>query len=148
MGTVDGRAPGAAWRRRVLAAPGLTLLGALLLVVCAVADDRHGHRASALCRQLPVPWTLFALSWGSLACGVAGSVVCAVFFAAARREGRRGSDCWPGTLAVCICVAGALPLIFEAVAVYGVHAEAGEAYWSCAGAGLRAGALAAIPGAW
>jgi len=63
-------------------------------------------------------------------------VVCALFFRAAARDGRRGTASWQGTLALCICVCGALPLMFAAVAVYGVHAEAGEAYWSCAGASL------------
>ncbi|MEE4544281.1 hypothetical protein V2S66_20155 [Streptomyces sp. V4-01] len=131
--------PTAAWRRRVLLAPGLALLGAVLVVATALLDDRHGKRASALCHHLPVPWTLFALAWASLLCGAAASALCALLLRAARREGRRGTESWQGTLAVCICVAGALPLLFEATAVYGVHAEAGEAYWSCAGASALLG---------
>lgn len=131
--------PTAAWRRRVLVAPGLALLGVALLVAGGILDDRRGKRASALCHRLPVPWTQFALSWGSLLCGLAASGLCALFVAAARRDGRRGTDSWQGTLAVCACVAGVLPLLFEAIAVYGVHAEAGEAYWSCAGAGALLG---------
>jgi hypothetical protein len=128
--------PTARWRRRVLVAPGLTVLGALLLIGAALADDRHGKRAAAVCHQLPVPWTLFALAWGALVCGVAAAVVCALFFRAAAREGRRGAASWQGTLALCICVCGALPLLFAAVAVYGVQAEAGEPYWQCAGVSL------------
>jgi len=50
------------WRRAVLAAPGLALLGVLLLVGAALVEDRHGKRAAALCHQLPLPWTLFALA--------------------------------------------------------------------------------------
>jgi drug/metabolite transporter (DMT)-like permease len=126
--------PTAGWRRKVVIAPALAVFGVLLVVCAAVLDDRHGKRASALCHHLPVPWTLFVLAWASLLCGLAASVLCALFFRAARRDGRRGTESWQGTLAVCICVAGALPLLFEAMAVYGVHAEAGEAYWSCAGA--------------
>jgi hypothetical protein len=120
----------------VLVAPGLTVLGALLLIGAALVDDRHGKRAAAVCHQLPVPWTLFALAWGALVCGVAAAVVCTLFFRAAAREGRRGVASWQGTLALCICVCGALPLLFAAVAVYGVQAEAGQAYWQCAGASL------------
>jgi drug/metabolite transporter (DMT)-like permease len=131
--------PTAAWRRRVLAAPGLAVLGVLLVVAAAVFDDQHGKRASALCHRLPVPWTLYALAWGSLLCGLAASVLCALLVRAARREGRRGTESWQGTLAVCICVAGVLPLLFEAMAVYGVHSEAGEAYWKCAGAAALLG---------
>ncbi|SEO59808.1 hypothetical protein SAMN05216267_103236 [Actinacidiphila rubida] len=136
--------PEARWRRWVLIAPGLAVLGFVLLVATAVLDDRHGKRASALCHQLPVPWALFVGAWASLVCGVAAMAVCALFFRAARRAGRHGAECWQGTAAVCICVADVLVVIFQAVAVYGVHAEAGEAYWSCAGAGARA--LSAVLG--
>jgi hypothetical protein len=144
MGDVDARVPlqvpgearllpGARWRRWVLAAPGLALLGLVLLVGTAVEDDRHGKHAAALCHRLPVPWTLFASAWASLLCGLAAIVVCALFFRASRAAGQQGVECWQGTLAVCICVADVLVLLFEAVAVYGVHAESGEAYWNCAG---------------
>ncbi|MBY8876884.1 hypothetical protein [Actinacidiphila acidipaludis] len=126
--------PGPRWRRWVLVAPGLALVGVVLLLATALVDDRHGERASALCHHLPVPWTLFATAWMSLVCGVAAVVVCVLFFRAARRAGQQGAECWQGTLAVCICAGDALALLFEAVAVYGVHAEAGEPYWSCAGA--------------
>ncbi|MFC4033808.1 hypothetical protein ACFO3J_20330 [Streptomyces polygonati] len=125
--------PSQRWRRRVLVAPGLVVLGVLLLIGTAVLDDRHGKRAGALCRQLPLPWSLFALAWAALLCGLAGAAACGLFFRAAARTGRRGTASWQGTLALCICVCGTLPLLFEAVAVYGVHAEAGEAFWSCAG---------------
>jgi len=135
--------PGARWRRGVLLAPGLALVGVVLLVVTALLDNRHGKQAAALCHHLPVPWTLFATAWTSLVCGVAAAVVCVLFFRAARRAGQQGAECWQGTLAVCICVGDVLALIFEIVAVYGVHAEAGEPYWSCAGAP----ALTAVLGA-
>lgn len=133
--------PDARWRRRVLVAPGLAVAGFLLLVVTALEDDRHGKHASALCHRLPVPWTLFTGAWASLVCGVAAMVVCVLFFRAARRAGWRGAECWQGTAAVCICVADVLAVIFEVVAVYGVHAEAGEAYWSCAGARMLSAVL-------
>ena len=134
--------PGPRWRRWVLVAPGLAVVGVVLLVATALLDDRHGRRAAALCHQLPLPWTLFATAWSSLVCGVAAAVVCGLFFRTARRAGQQGAECWQGTLAVCICVGNALALLFEAVAVYGVHAEAGEPYWSCAGARALASVLA------
>ena len=127
------------WRRAVLAAPGLALLGVLLLVGAALVEDGHGKRAAALCHQLPVPWTLFVLAYAALLCGVAAPALCWRFFRAAARQGRRPAESWQGTLALCICVANTLPLLFEAVAVYGVHAEAGEGYWSCAGSPALAG---------
>lgn len=139
--------PGPRWRRWVLVAPGLAVAGFVLLLATALLDDRHGKRAAALCHRLPVPWTLFALSWASLLCGMAAVVVCALFFRTARRAGRQGAECWQGTAAVCICAADVLAVLFEAVAVYGVHAEAGEAYWSCAGAAPGAAwALSAVLG--
>ncbi|MCL2733252.1 MAG: hypothetical protein FWE15_24965 [Actinomycetia bacterium] len=145
-GAGDGevRLPGPRWRRGVLLAPGLAVLGFLLLIGTAVEDDQHGKHAAALCHRLAVPWTLVAMAWASLLCGAASVVVCVLFFRVARRAGQRGAECWQGTLAVCICVAGVLALIFQVVAVYGVHAESGEAYWKCAG--VRE--LTAVLGGW
>lgn len=122
------------WRRRVLAVPGLVLLGVLLLVGAALLEDRRGNRAEELCHQLAVPWPLFALAYAALVCGVAGLVVCGVLFRTARREGRRGVDSWQGSLALVISVPGALAVLFEATTVYAVHAQAGQPYWQCAGA--------------
>lgn len=127
------------WRRAVLAAPGLALLGVLLLVGAALVEDRHGKRAAALCHQLPLPWTLFALAYAALACGVAAPALCWRLFRTAAREGRRGVESWQGTLALCICVANTLALLFEAVTVYVVGAEAGEPYWHCSGSSPLAG---------
>ncbi|WP_329132603.1 hypothetical protein OG552_13570 [Streptomyces sp. NBC_01476] len=126
-----GPGPTARWRRQVLAAPGLVVLGLFLLIGTAVLDDRHGRRADALCHHLPVPWTLFALAWPALLCGLAGPVLCGLLFRAAARTGHRGSASWQGTLALCICVCGTLPLLFELVALYGVHAESTAPSWHC-----------------
>ncbi|CAG6399429.1 hypothetical protein NMG29_38320 [Streptomyces cocklensis] len=131
--------PAPEWRRRVLAVPGLVLLGVLLLVGAALLEDRRGNRADELCHQLAVPWPLFALAYAALVCGAAGLGVCGLLFRTARREGRRGVDCWQGSLALVISVPGALAVLLEATAVYGVHAQAGQPYWQCAGARVLPG---------
>lgn len=131
--------PGREWRRRVLAVPGLVLLGVLLLVGAAVVENGRGKRAEVLCHQLAVPWPLFALVYAALACGAAALAVCGLLFRAARREGRRGVDSWQGSLALVISVPGALAVLFEATAVYAVHSQAGAGYWQCAGAGALPG---------
>lgn len=131
--------PSARWRRQVLAAPGLALLGVAMLVAEVMLDNRQGRRAAALCHRLPVPWTQFAAAYAALLCGVAGSVLCVLLFRAASRVGARGAETWQGTLALCICVANVLALLVEAVAVHGVHAEAGDPYWQCSGAPALAG---------
>lgn len=145
-GRVRRPPPERAWRRQVLAVPGLVLLGALLLVGAAVLLDRRGDRADALCHQLPVPWALFVLVYAALVCGAAALVVCGLLFRTARRAGRRGVDSWQGSLAVVISVPGALAVLFEATAVHAVHAQAGVGYWQCAGAGALPGVrgLAAV----
>nr|WSX79165.1 hypothetical protein OH826_38120 [Streptomyces sp. NBC_00899] len=131
--------PAPEWRRRVLAVPGLVLLGVLLLVGAALLEDRRGNRADELCHQLAVPWPLFALAYAALVCGAAGLGVCGLLFRTARREGRRGVDCWQGSLALVVSVPGALAVLLEATAVYGVHAQAGQPYWQCAGARVLPG---------
>lgn len=131
--------PSARWRRRVLAAPGLALLGVALLVAGVWLDDRKGRREEALCHQLGVPWTQFVVGYAALLCGVAASVLCVLFFRTAARAGARGAESWQGTLALCICVANAVALLIEVVAVYGVHAEAADPYWRCSGAPALAG---------
>ncbi|MFG1809191.1 hypothetical protein [Streptomyces sp. NPDC049040] len=127
--------PAAGWRRRVLSVPALVLLGVLLLVGGALLQNRRSKRADALCHQLQVPWTEFALVYAALVCGVAALAVCGLLFWKARREGRRGVDSWQGSLAFVISVPGGLAALFEATAVYALHAEAGEGYWRCTGAG-------------
>jgi hypothetical protein len=131
--------PPARWRRRVLAAPGLVLAGVALLAVLIVLDSRRGEREAAQCRQLPLPWTQFAAAYAALLCGLAGSSLCVLLFRAAARAGTRGAASWQGTLALCICVANVLALLVEAIAVYAVHAAAGEPYWRCSGASALAG---------
>ncbi|WP_328913823.1 MULTISPECIES: hypothetical protein [unclassified Streptomyces] len=148
-GGTGGLPPTDRWRRRVLTAPGLAVLGVLLLIGTAVVEDRHGKRAGELCHHLPVPWTLYLLAYAALVCGVAATVGCALFLRAAARDGRRGLDSWQGTLALCICVANLPALLFEAVALYGVHAEAAQPYWQCSSARASAAAhvLAVVFGA-
>lgn len=136
--------PTARWRRQVLIAPGLAMLGVLLLIAAALVDDRHGKRAAAVCHQLPVPWTLFALAYAALACGLSAIAVCSLFFRAAARDGRRGAESWEGTLALCICVLNGLPVVFQALVVYGAHAEAGEAYWRCSGRQILSGGVGVL----
>ncbi|CAG7636776.1 hypothetical protein [Actinacidiphila bryophytorum] len=131
--------PGREWRRRTLAVPGLVLLGVLLLVGAALLQDRRGKRADELCHQLAVPWTLFALVYAALVCGVAALVVCGLLFRASRRAGLRGVDSWQGSLALVISVPGVLAVLFEATAVYAVHSQAGAGYWQCASAGALPG---------
>ncbi|MFI2242529.1 hypothetical protein [Streptomyces chrestomyceticus] len=89
-------------------------------------STQHVHHQSAACRYIAVPWTHFALAYGSLVAAVLAVTAHLVLRRVARRRG-----CTPATQrrsslsTVCAVVAG-LMIALAAVATVMTHADAAE----------------------
>ncbi|OKI01218.1 hypothetical protein A6A06_20625 [Streptomyces sp. CB02923] len=115
-------------RRRTafLSVPLLTAASVTCFVATLSVSSQHVHHQSAACRYIAVPWTHFALSYGSLVAAVLAVTAHIVLSRVARRRGLApDTQRRSGFSTLCVVIAG-LMVALAAVTTVMTHADAAE----------------------
>ncbi len=117
--------PSRAWRYAALAVPVLVVLAGVLGAVFLRLSDDHLHHESHACRWIPLPWTIWATSYGGLVAALLAIALYTVLGRHARACGRGGQEkeTWQGRLAGAFAVLAGLAAVALVLAVFLVHLD-------------------------
>lgn len=119
-------APSRRWRRAALTVPPLAVLAYALFAVHVSLSNAHTHHESHACRWIPLPWTIWATSYGGLLAALGAVVLWITLWRWARVRGRDPDATWQGRLAGGFAIVGGLAVLVLAGAVVLTHLESAE----------------------
>ncbi|KAB8195874.1 hypothetical protein FH608_010295 [Nonomuraea phyllanthi] len=106
--------------------PPLAVLAYALFAVHVSLSNAHTHHESHACRWIPLPWTIWATSYGGLLAALGAVVLWIALWRWARARGRDPGATWQGRLAGGFAMVGGLAVLVLAGAVVLTHLESAE----------------------
>ncbi|WP_329237458.1 hypothetical protein OG417_34070 [Actinoallomurus sp. NBC_01490] len=119
-------APSRCWRRTALAVPPLAVLACALFGAIISLSNSHTHHESQACHWMPLPWTIWATSYGGLLAALGAVVLWIALWWYARARGWDLDATWQGRLASGFAMLGGLAVLVLAGAVVLTHLESAE----------------------
>jgi hypothetical protein len=118
--------PSRRWRRTALMVPPLAVLACALFGVGIPLENSHTHHESHACRWIPLPWTLWATSYGGLLAALGAVALWIALWRYARAHGWDLGATWHGQLAGGFAMLGGLAVLVLAATVVLTHLESAD----------------------
>ncbi|MWA05761.1 hypothetical protein F8568_036475 [Actinomadura sp. LD22] len=98
----------------------------MLFGVFIPLSNGHTHHESHACRWIPLPWTIWAISYGGLFAALGSVALCVALRRFARAHGWDPDAAWQGGLAGGFAILGGFAVLIFAGVVVLTHVESAE----------------------